>query len=72
MEIQGRHDHSRAGSSVGYEAGFPVAERGPRAPKRKSLRREARRRRILANLFFVASSAVVLAVVGICYAFLRQ
>ena len=68
MEIQGRHDRNDA-PPLAYA---PAAVSVPRAPKRKSLRREARRRRILANLFFVASSAVVLAVVGICYVLLRQ
>ena len=50
----------------------PAAKPATRSPKRKSLRVEARRRRILANLFFVCSSAVVLAVVAICYALLRE
>jgi hypothetical protein len=52
---------------------YPPPERpATRTPKRKSLRGEARRRRILANLFFVCSSAVVIAVVTICYALLRE
>jgi hypothetical protein len=72
MEIQGRRDRSNQGSSLGYESALPTAEPASRALKRKSLRSEARRRRILANIFFVCSSAVALAVVGICYALLRQ
>lgn len=73
MEILGRQDRSQgrsnAGSPLVYERS---ASRAVRAAKRKSLRTEARRRRIMANVFFVCSSAVVLAVVGICYALLRQ
>lgn len=68
MEIQARRDGSDEGL-LGHER---VAGPVPRGLKRKSLRSEARRRRILANVFFVCSSVVALAVVGICYALLRQ
>jgi hypothetical protein len=69
MEILGRQDRSNEASPLVYE---PSASHVVRGPKRKSLRTEARRRRIMANVFFVCSSAVTLAVVGICYALLRQ
>jgi F420-0:gamma-glutamyl ligase-like protein len=46
----------------------------PRSPSgsRSSIRAEARRRRVKANVVVVASSAAALAVVGICYALLAQ
>jgi hypothetical protein len=78
MEIQGRHERSirgsqsSQGSPQGYESTLPAVEPAARALKRRSLRSEARRRRILANVVFVCSSVVALAVLGICYALLRQ
>jgi hypothetical protein len=72
MEIQGRHDRSNEVSPLAYEPGLPASEPVHRTPRRKSLRSEARRRRIMANVFFVCSSVAALAVVGICYALLRQ
>ena len=72
MEIQGRQDEGQDRNDVPRLAYAPAADATARALKRKSLRREARRRRILPNLFFVCSSAVVVVVVGICYALLRQ
>jgi hypothetical protein len=40
--------------------------------RRQSLRTEARRRRIMANIVFVTGSVAVVAVVGICYALLSH
>jgi hypothetical protein len=69
MEIESRQDGTHGISPLAYQ---PTGAPSVRTPKRKSLRSEARRRRILANVFFVSSSVVALAVVGICYALLRQ
>ncbi|HVZ71525.1 MAG TPA: hypothetical protein VHJ20_04045 [Polyangia bacterium] len=43
-----------------------------RAARGPNLRVEARRRRIQANLVFAGSSALVVAVVAICYALLNR
>ncbi len=71
MDIQGTRDASNERAGLRYRPSLPV-ESTVHALKRKSLRSEARRRRIMANIFFVCSSVVGLAVVGICYALLRQ
>ena len=69
MEMESTHGTSNELAAIGYAPAAPAA---PRTTRRKSLRSEARRRRIMANIFFVCSSAVVVAVVGICYALLRE
>jgi hypothetical protein len=40
--------------------------------RRQSVRAEAKRRRRMANIMFVCSSAVAIAVIGLCYALLSQ
>jgi hypothetical protein len=48
----------------------PLPERP--SQRHASLRVEARRRRVMANLFLVCSSVVAVAVLAICYALLAQ
>lgn len=71
MDTQGTRGATNERSRLGYQPRSSV-DPAVRASKRKSLRSEARRRRIMANVFFVGSSVLALAVVGICYALLRQ
>jgi hypothetical protein len=70
METQVRNENSEPRSGLGYA---PVTSTPkPVVRPRVSLRAEARRRRIQANLIFVFSSAVALGVVGLCYLLLRE
>jgi hypothetical protein len=67
MQPQQTNEPTHAGLPLGLEPSPPPV----RVPRR-SLRAEARRRRIQANLIFIGSSAVVVAVVAVCYALLAQ
>jgi hypothetical protein len=70
METQTRNEASEPGPTLDYA---PVtAALKPLVRPRVSLRAQARRRRIQANIIFVCSSAVAIGVVGLCYLLLRE
>jgi hypothetical protein len=68
METQ-RERTSNKGALVGAGGTLPPSTAS--SARRRSLRTEARRRRIMANVVFVCSSAVAIGVFAIAYALLK-
>jgi hypothetical protein len=68
METQTERTSNR-GALTGTGDALPT--HAPSSARRRSLRTEARRRRIMANVVFVCSSAVAIGVFAIAYALLK-